>query len=123
MKGYYQVKSAELRSKYSKIERCNHPLFSSYTVFVKGKIGLGVIQQRFNSKYRCSWWGPIDAQLSNDIFESEKFSDVFMRFAKEPDEKGMYPAIEVRKLMYALGMKPLKKEVWETSLSQKIHLL
>ena len=123
MKGYYQVKSQDRRPKYSKTVKCNHPLFSAYTVFTKGTIGLGVIQQRFNQNFRYSWWGPIDIGLANDIFESEYFSGAFNRYAKEPDENGLYPTIEVRKLMYALKMKPLKKEAWETTLSHKIHTL
>lgn len=123
MKGHYQVKSKDRRPKYSKTVKCDHPLFSAYTVFREGKKGLGVIQQKFNPAYRFSWWGPIDMALANDIFESENFSGVFNRLAKEPDEAGIYPTIEVRKLMYALGMKPLKKEFWETSLSQKLHVI
>ena len=122
MKGHYTLKSKDHRPKYSKTVKCNHPLFSAYTVYSKGDLGIGVIQQKFNEKLKCSWWGPVDVALANDIFESENFSEWFNRNAKLPNEDGMYIVMEVRKLMYALGMKPLKKEFWETSIgSQKLH--
>lgn len=115
MKGHYSIKSTDKRAKYSKNVKCTHPLFSAYTVFTKENKGIGVIQQRFNPTYKYSWWGPIDVKLSNDIFENQKFSEWFFQNAKEPDTEGLFPTIEIRKLMYALGMKPLKKEPWETS--------
>lgn len=124
MKGHYQVKSTDVRPKYSKTVKCNHPLFAAYTVYEKENRGLGVIQQKFNEKLKFSWWGPIDVRIANDIFESENFPGVFNQFAKDRDLDGLYPVIEVRKLMYALGMKPLKKEFWETSFrSQDLHVL
>lgn len=33
--------------------------------------------------------------------------------AGEPDENGIYPTVDVRKLMWALKMKPLTKNDWE----------
>lgn len=89
----------------------SNPLFSYYTVYEIGGFGLGVIQRRFNSKLKLSWWGPVDPWLANDIFENENFMEVFGKLSGPNDTD--YPFIEVRKLMYMLGMKPLKKELWE----------
>ena len=35
--------------------------------------------------------------------------------AKKKDSHGYFPTVTVRQLMWALRMKPLKKERWETS--------
>ena len=39
---------------------------------------------------------------------------VFPGNAKRKNKDGLYPTVTVRKLMWALRMKPLKKERWET---------
>ena len=122
MKGYYVIKSTDKRPKYSKTVKCNHPLFGAYTLHKEGRVGIGVIQQHFNPTFKYSWWGPVNVRLANDIFESEKFPEWFNQNAKEPDLNGLYPVIEVRKLMYALGMKPLKKERWEISFNSQFLL-
>lgn len=91
---------------------CKHPLYRYCTLYSKGDIGLAVVQQRYDPKSRHTWWGPIDVKLVNDIYYQELFEKVFtQRAGKSVD--GIFPTISIRKLMYALRMKPLQKELWE----------
>lgn len=118
MKGNYKRASEHRKQKYSETFRSSHFLFDDCTLYKSGKFGLCVIQQRFNEKLKITWWGPIDPWLANDIYEAEGFNDFFLKHAREV-EGGCYPTIEVRKLMYALDMKPMKKGLWETPLASK----
>lgn len=58
------------------------------------------------------FWSTIDPYLIDDIFAQDKFSEYFKEHAG-PCTDGLYPTVEVRKLMWALSMPPLKKEFWE----------
>lgn len=112
MKGYYERKSNSKRALYSVEYQCDHPLYSTCTLFTKGKFGLAVIQKRFNQNLKATWWDAIDPWLANDIFEMPTFDQVFSKRCGVCEE-GLYPVIEVRKLMYELGMKPMRREYWE----------
>ena len=78
--------------------------------------GLAVVQRKFNAKMKVSWWDCIDIALANDISRHDGFKEFLESNAKEPDENGIYPTISVRKVMWALRMKPLKRELWEVTL-------
>lgn len=83
-----------------------------------GKRGLAVVQQYFRDK--CTFWGPVYTKgLTNDIFLNENFYRYMRENADKPDENGLYPTVTVRKLMWALRMKPLKKERWETTFDRR----
>ena len=82
-----------------------------HIIFCKG---LAVIQQRFNEKSRATFWGPIDPWLTDKIYLHKGFLEYFRENAKRKNKDGLYPTVTVRKLMWALRMKPLKKERWET---------
>lgn len=58
------------------------------------------------------YWGVVDRQLANDIYISEGFDDYFEKFSGR-EKCGIFPTVQVRKLMWALRMKPLKREYWE----------
>ena len=126
MKGHHKRVSKFNRLCNAKLYKCNHPIYDKCTLFILEGFegyGLAVIQQRFNDSEKISWWGPIDPYLTEDISNAKSFTDFFIRHAGLA-ENGIYPTIEIRKLMYALGMKPLVKEYWEVKLdSQKLHLL
>jgi hypothetical protein len=92
---------------------CNHPLYNSCTLYREGELGLAVIQQRFNSRFKCTWWGPIDMKLSGDIYQQEGFREYFLKNSSV-GISGIYPTVEVRKIMWALRMKPLIMHPWET---------
>lgn len=126
MKGHHKRICEVNRLHNAKLYSCDHPLYNKCTLFVMREFdgyGLAVIQQRFNYEEKDTWWGPIDPWLTSDISNTSTFRDFFIRKAGIA-ENGIYPTIELRKLMYALGMKPLVKEYWEVKVnSQKLHLL
>ena len=94
---------------------CNHPVYWHCTLYKKGKKGLCVIQQYFNSENKTTWWGPIkEASLASSIGYSESFCAYFDKRAGYEAPDGSYPTVTVRQVMHALKMKPLKKEPWET---------
>lgn len=120
MKGYY-VYSYEHTGEDERFctYRCDHQLYKTCTLIKKDGLGLAVIQQRFNSEERVSWWGAVDRGLMHDITHNEHFDRIFSEKAGEC-KNGLYPTIEVRKLMYAVGLKPLKKQFWETTFRDSI---
>lgn len=74
-----------------------------------------VIQQRYNEETKATYWGPIDPWLTDKIYLRIGFKEYFDAHAKKKDSHGYFPTVTVRQLMWALRMKPLKKERWETS--------
>ena len=126
MKGHHKRICTDNRLHGATIYICNHPIYSKCTLFIKEGFtgyGLAVIQQRFDPEGKITWWGPIDPYLTDDITKRKEFTDFFIRHAST-SENGLYPTIEVRKLMFHLGMKPLEKRYWEVKLdSQKLRLL
>lgn len=103
---------------FGKLYYCDHPLYSECTLYKIGKRGLAVIQQKQlidpDSIAKATFWGAVHASLWNAIYISPKFKEYFDKYAAEPDENGLYPTVTVRQIMWALRMKPLKKERWET---------
>lgn len=94
---------------------CDHPRFNSCTLFErkdKGK-GLIVIQQRYDPVTKHTWWNEIDPWLANDIYLSRRFREAFDKLSDVKDDKGLYPVIEVRKLMWMVRLNPMPKEPWE----------
>ena len=92
---------------------CDHPLYNECTLYLIGKKGLAVIQQRFDPATKSSWWSYVDPWLANDLYLSGGFIDAFKELSGESKD-GLYPTITLRKLMWKLRMKPLKKEYWES---------
>lgn len=116
MKGYYEPINRIGKLKHAIIYECNHPLYARCTLYLKGEIGLAVVQKRFSDRSKVFWWGPVDPWLAEDIFKSDGFVEYFNKEANAADNN-LYPTVEVRKLMYALGMKPMKKAYWEKGIN------
>lgn len=57
---------------------------------------------------------PNNWAIAGDILSNENFKTVFNKIAKVKIPGGEYPVIQLRKLMWELRMKPLKKEFWES---------
>ena len=92
---------------------CDHALFNRCTLFRQGNRALIVVQEHYNNKTKARWWGTVDPWLAGDIYFSPGFNEFFEKHAAEQDENGFYPIVPVRKIMWSLRMKPLRKEKWE----------
>lgn len=93
--------------------KCDHPVYSSCTLYLIGGKGLAVIQQRYDPATKATSWGEIDPWLIDEIYVHKNFLKYFNKVAGKP-VNGLYPTVSVRKLMWAIRMKPLQKEIWET---------
>lgn len=111
MRYYYQKLDNYIVTK-GHTYKCNHPLYDTCTLYLDGDFGLAVIQERFNSTLKTSWWSAIDPWLIDDIFNQPGFADYFNKNSEECRD-GLYPTVTVRQIMWALRMKPLAKEAWE----------
>jgi hypothetical protein len=100
-------------SLYGEIYICSHPVYDRCTLFrICGK-GLAVIQQRFDADKKRTWWSETDSWLTDDLYLHPGFKEFFdLRSGKCAD--GLYPTVTVRQIMWALKMKPLPKNRWET---------
>lgn len=112
MRYYYQPKYQDA-SRFSTIYICDHPLYSRCTLYKFNEQGLAVIQQRFDPMTKTTFWTEVDAGLADDIYRHPKFYRYFKTKSGEIHGK-LYPTVTVRQMMWALKMKPLKRERWET---------
>jgi hypothetical protein len=98
---------------YGEVYICNHPVYSRCTLFRIGKCGLAVVQQRFDAENKSTYWSELDPGLADRLYLASGFIDYFDKHAGTP-ENGLYPTVTVRKIMWALRLKPLRKERLET---------
>lgn len=92
---------------------CDHPIYNACTLYLIGKRGLAVIQQRFNSETKSTWWSDIDPWITDAVYLNPNFKEYFGKRSSLPTNE-LYPTVTVRQIMWALKMKPIKKEIWET---------
>lgn len=110
---YHYEKPKIYLSMYGKLHICDHPVYSRCTLFMIGKKGLAVIQQRYDSETKHTWWSEIDPWLTDDLYLHPDFYKFFNQRAGECKD-GLYPTVTIRQLMWALKLKPLPRERWET---------
>lgn len=115
---YFYEKPAIYSTMYGETYVCDHPAYDNCTLFKLGKRGLAVIQQRFDSETKRTWWDEIDPWLTDTLYLHPKFKSLFDERAGVSDS-GVYPTITIRQMMWALKMKPLPKERWETCFDRK----
>jgi hypothetical protein len=92
---------------------CEHPVYNSCTLFRIGNKGLSVIQQRFDADAKITWWSEIDPWLTDGLYLHPGFKAYFDKRSGDCTD-GLYPTVTVRQIMWALKMKPVPKERWET---------
>jgi hypothetical protein len=103
---------------YGKAYVCEHPAYNCCTLFrIKDK-GLAVIQQRFDPQTKCTWWAELDPWLTDDLYLCDGFKDYFDKRAGICID-GLYPTVTARQIMWALKMKPIPRERWETVFDRK----
>ena len=98
---------------YGETYICEHPVYSRCTLFKIGDKGLAVIQQFYDTDTKHTWWQDIYPWLANAIYLHPKFKEYFDDRSGVCTD-GLYPTVSVRQIMWALKMKPLKRERWET---------
>ena len=115
---YHYEKPPVYLSKYGITHICSHPVYSECTLFeINGK-GLCVIQQRYDPATKKTWWGEIDPWLTDPLYLHPKFKSFFDERAEECTD-GLYPTVTIRQIMWALKMKPIPRERWETCFDRK----
>ena len=115
---YHYEKPDEYSSKHGKVYICFHPVYYRCTLYEKDGKGLAVIQQRFDNISKKTWWSEIDAWLVDDIYQHPKFNEFFDKRAGLAKD-GLYPTVTIRQIMWALRMKPMTREQWETYFDRK----
>lgn len=110
---YHFEKPAIYLSVYGEVYICDHPVYSACTLYRNGDKGLAVIQQRYDPKTKTTYWTELDPWLPDRIFLTDRFKKYFDERAGTCTD-GLYPTVTVRQIMWALKMKPLPKERWET---------
>ena len=115
---YHYEKPSIYLSKYGETYICDHPVYNRCTLFeMKGK-GLAVIQQRYNPEHKTTWWSEIDPWLTDYIYVYPGFKQLFDE-RSGPAENNLYPTMTIRQVMWALKIKPLKRERWETCFDRR----
>ena len=110
---YHYEKPTMYFSRYGNTYKCDHVVYDSCTLFKSGDRGLSVIQQRYNDKTKMTWWSEIDPWLTDDLYLNPGFRQYFNDKSGKCTD-GIYPTVTIRQIMWALKMKPLVKQKWET---------
>ncbi|MBQ8132895.1 MAG: hypothetical protein IJ192_00545 [Clostridia bacterium] len=110
---YHFEKPKIYLSMYGQLYICDHPAYNSCTLFIIENKGLAVIQQRFDKETKSTWWSEVDPWLTDALYLHPKFKEYFEERAGMCTD-GLYPTVTIRQIMWALKMKPLPKERWET---------
>lgn len=116
---YHHEKPSKYSKKYGKVYICDHPIYNRCTLFKIGNKGLAVIQQRYNIHTKTTKWTDIDPWLNDLLYLHENFKSFFDERSGEC-QNGLYPTVSIRQIMWALKIKPLKRERWETSFDRRL---
>lgn len=110
---HHYTKPDYYERRYGETYFCSHPVYSRCTLYRIGRRGLAVIQQRFDSVGKSTRWTEIDPWLVDAIYLHAGFRAYFEQRSGY-EQNGLYPTVTVRQLMWALRMKPIPRERWET---------
>lgn len=115
---YFYEKPENYSSMYGNTYECDHPVYNRCTLFTIGNKGLAVIQQRYIPETKSTYWTEIDPWLTDMLYLHTRFKDYFDSRAREP-VNDLYPTVSIRQIMWALKIKPIPKERWETCFDRK----
>jgi hypothetical protein len=115
---YHYEKPNIYVSMYGISHVCDHAVYDRCTLFKVNERGLAVIQQRYNRDTKKTWWGEIDPWLTDDLYLNNRFQKFFDDRSGLPID-GIYPTVTIRQIMWALKMKPLPRERWETCFDRR----
>lgn len=115
---YHYEKPSVYSSMYGSTYICDHPVYNTCTLFQMNNKGLAIIQQRYDEATKRTWWSDIDPWLTDALYLHPGFKRYF-------DERsgtcmdGLYPTVTIRQIMWALKIKPIQKERWETTFDRR----
>lgn len=115
---YHYEKPTIYASMYGATYSCNHPVYDTCTLFKMGSKGLAVIQQRYDKATKSTIWSEIDPWLTDALYLHPKFKQYFDDRAG-PCTDGLYPTVTIRQIMWALKLKPIPRERWETCFDRR----
>lgn len=115
---YHYEKPTIYLSMYGKLHICDHPVYNRCTLFEIGDKGLAVIQQRYSPKTKSTYWTEIDAWLTDNLYLHPGFLAYFNGRA-DTCKDGIFPTVTIRQIMWALKMKPIPRERWETCFDRR----
>ena len=115
---YHHEKPSIYSSMYGITYSCDHPVYNQCTLYVIGDRGLGVIQQRFNTNEKSTYWSEIDPWLTDLLYLHPGFKEFFDERSGEGKD-GLYPTVTIRQIMWALKLKPIPKDRWETTFDRR----
>jgi hypothetical protein len=115
---YHYEKPSIYMSMYGSTYNCSHPVYDRCTLFKIEDKGLAVIQQRYDEESKKTWWGEIDPWLTDMLYLHTKFKS-FFDDRSGPCADGLYPTVTIRQIMWALKLKPLPRERWETCFDRR----
>ena len=115
---YHHEKPKRYSSIYGEVYNCNHPVYDRCTLYKIGNKGLAVIQQRYDIHTKSTTWTDIDPWLTDTLYLHDKFKEFFDERSGERID-GLYPTVTIRQIMWALKMKPIKRERWESCFDRR----
>lgn len=115
---YHYEKPTIYTATYGITYSCDHPVYDKCTLYQNGPFGLAVIQQRYDPATKSTTWGEIDPWLVDDLYLHKNFYELF-KSRSGVASNGLYPTMTIRQIMWALKMKPLPKERWETCFDRR----
>lgn len=115
---YHHKKPAVYTSIYGTTYKCNHPIYNKCTLFQIKNKGLAIIQQRFDHDRKVTWWSEIDPWLTDVLYLHPKFKEFFDNRSGTCTD-GLYPTVTIRQIMWALKLKPIPRERWETCFDRR----
>ena len=115
----YHYKKPELYlSMYGTTYTCNHPVYNKCTLYLIDNKGLAVIQQRYDNETKHTYWTEIDPWMTDPLCLHPRFKEYFNKRSGE-HVNGLYPTVTIHQLMWALKLKPLRRERWETCFDRR----
>lgn len=72
---YHYEKPNLYSSIFGNVYNCDHPVYDSCTLYLIGKRGLAVIQQRYDDITKKTWWAEIDPWLIDPLYLHPKFKN------------------------------------------------
>ena len=115
---YHYEKPDLYSSIFGTVYTCNHPVYDRCTLYLIERKGLAGIQQRYETETKHTYWTEIDPWLTDVLYLHNGFKEFFDDRARAGKDR-LYPTVTIRQIMWALKMKPIPRERWETCFDRR----